>query len=185
MIAVIILSFIFMFSELFLSITKRTKSDLAKIRKDRGTEIINWLAIAGGLTAGFFLARYSVWSTINYLVSSAGILIFISGVLIRWIAVSQLKESFTVDVSISKTHVLKTDGLYSNIRHPSYLGLILITFGLSVAMNSWKSILMVMVPVLIALNYRIFVEERILTGEFGGEYLNYKSRTRKLIPGIF
>jgi protein-S-isoprenylcysteine O-methyltransferase Ste14 len=35
------------------------------------------------------------------------------------------------------------------------------------------------------LAYRIGVEEKILVEQFGEEYLAYKKRTRKLIPGIW
>ena len=44
----------------------------------------------------------------------SGIAIMILGFIIRWTAIVQLGKAFTVDVSISKTHKIKDDGLYKN-----------------------------------------------------------------------
>jgi protein-S-isoprenylcysteine O-methyltransferase Ste14 len=33
--------------------------------------------------------------------------------------------------------------------------------------------------------YRIYVEEKVLVKEFGNSYLEYKSKTKRLIPGIY
>jgi protein-S-isoprenylcysteine O-methyltransferase Ste14 len=41
------------------------------------------------------------------------------------------------------------------------------------------------VPVLIAVLYRIRVEENLLTNEFGESYSEYKKETKKLVPGVF
>jgi protein-S-isoprenylcysteine O-methyltransferase Ste14 len=90
-----------------------------------------------------------------------------------------------VDVAINKVHQLKTDGLYKIVRHPSYLGLIMILGGFSLVMNSLPSILVVTVPVSAAILYRISVEERVLNEEFGDVYLDYKKNTRKIIPFIY
>jgi protein-S-isoprenylcysteine O-methyltransferase Ste14 len=41
------------------------------------------------------------------------------------------------------------------------------------------------VPVLIAVLYRISVEEKVLMTEFGESYMAYKTGTKKIIPGIY
>jgi protein-S-isoprenylcysteine O-methyltransferase len=179
------LAYLFMVSEMFLMLTKRTKGQMAKVKRDRGSAIILWLAIAGGITGGFYLAHYKTWSMYNYVLAGIGVLLIIAGETIRWVAITQLKEGFTVDVSISKTHTLKTDGLYGYVRHPSYFGLVLISFGFSLAMNSLLSLLTVIIPVLLALYYRISVEENLLQGAFGEDFTRYKNETRKLIPWIY
>ena len=109
----------------------------------------------------------------------------ILGFIIRWTAIVQLGKAFTVDVSISKTHKIKDDGLYKIVRHPSYTGLIMIFCGLSLLMGSWYSILVVNIPILIALGMRIKVEEELLESAFGDEYKNYKKRTKRIIPGVY
>jgi protein-S-isoprenylcysteine O-methyltransferase Ste14 len=96
-----------------------------------------------------------------------------------------LKRLFTVNVAIDKNHYLKTDGIYKKIRHPGYLGLILIVTGLSVSMNSLFSILVITIPICLAVSYRIYIEENMLAEEFGEKYYEYKSSSKRLIPWIY
>ena len=114
-----------------------------------------------------------------------GLVIVIIGIFIRWATILQLNKAFTVDVAISVDHKLKTDGLYSLVRHPSYSGMLLNYLGLSIAMNSWYSILVLNIPIILVLQYRIYIEEKLLTESFGEEYLNYKKRTKRIIPFIY
>ena len=88
-------------------------------------------------------------------------------------------------LSVSKNHLLKTNGMYSRLRHPGYSGLWLICFGLALGMNSLISILVITIPITLVLIYRIRVEEDILKNEFGDAYLDYMKRTRKIFPGLY
>ncbi len=94
------------------------------------------------------------------------------GLIIRWIAILQLGKSFTVDVAMTNAAKLKTDGIYERIRHPSYLGILSVVFGFSCTMNSIYSFLVLVVPVFIAVIYRISVEEKVLMAEFGDQLYN-------------
>jgi protein-S-isoprenylcysteine O-methyltransferase Ste14 len=60
-----------------------------------------------------------------------------------------------------------------------------IVFGFSVTMSSLVSFFVLVVPVFVAVLYRIGVEEKILINEFGDSYLKYTGNTKKLIPGIY
>ena len=111
--------------------------------------------------------------------------ICILGFAIRWTAVIQLGKMFTVDVTITDKHNLKTTGLYKIVRHPSYLGLIMIITGLALCTDSMLSFLVILIPSFWAINHRIKVEEQVLLAEFGEQYINYKKRVSKIIPGIF
>jgi protein-S-isoprenylcysteine O-methyltransferase Ste14 len=107
------------------------------------------------------------------------------GFIIRWTAIVQLGRMFTVDVAISNTHILKTSGLYKIVRHPSYLGLILIIAGLVLCMGSMLSFIIVSITVFFAMNYRIAVEEKALTNEFGAQYHDYQKHVARLLPWIY
>jgi protein-S-isoprenylcysteine O-methyltransferase Ste14 len=179
------LSYIFMISEIVVVFAKRSKQKTVKKKNDRGSLIILWIVITGSLTLGFYKARYETWVAINYLVASFGMALFSAGSLIRWLSIIQLKKAFTVDVVISREHKLKMDGLYSLVRHPGYLGLLLILTGLSAGMNSFQSFFIVTVPVSAALLYRIAVEEKMLIEEFGSGYCDYIRKTKKIIPYIY
>jgi protein-S-isoprenylcysteine O-methyltransferase Ste14 len=92
---------------------------------------------------------------------------------------------FTVDVSIATTHTLKTSGLYKIVRHPSYLGLMLIITGLGLSDGSILSFIVVVASVFLAMNYRMAVEEQALIAEFGTQYEDYKKRVSRIVPWIY
>jgi protein-S-isoprenylcysteine O-methyltransferase Ste14 len=178
-------SLLFFLSEFVLMVVKRSGKGGTKAKGDRKSLILFWVTIPLSLTAGFFLANRQVWNTLNNGIAIFGLAIFIAGIVIRWVSIIQLNKEFTVDVAIIKNHQLKTEGMYKYLRHPSYLGLLLICFGLAVAMNSIASFIVITIPVFLALNYRIKTEENILTKQFGIAYEDYRQKTYKIIPKIY
>lgn len=180
----ILLSVLFFVSEFLLMLVKRSKKIERKRQNDKGSLVLLWVVITLCFTFGFTFANYRIWTLVNYTIYITGVVIILSGAIVRWISIIQLSSVFTVNVAIANNHKLKTDGVYKHVRHPSYLGLLLIMFGFSVSMNSYISILIITIPMLLAILYRIKVEEEILLAEFGDEYSNYKRNTKKLIPGL-
>jgi protein-S-isoprenylcysteine O-methyltransferase Ste14 len=178
-------SLLFFLSEFILMIAKRSKRKGTKIKNDRMSLVLFWIAITLGLTLGFIKANNRAWNNLNYSIAIIGVCIFIAGIIIRWISIIQLNKEFTVDVAISENHNLNTHGMYKYIRHPSYLGLLLICFGLSVAMNSITSLIVITIPVLLVILYRIKIEEKIMVNEFGEIYKNYMINTYKIIPKLY
>ena len=77
------------------------------------------------------------------------------------------------------TKALAQHGPYRFTRNPMYLGLVLMTVGFALVMNSMWIVLMA-VPVLLLLrNLVILKEERYLEGLFGDEYRAYLKRVRR------
>lgn len=180
----ILLSIAFFVSELILMLVKRSSKIDSKRQNDKGSLVLLWVVITLCFTFGFTFANYRIWTLTNYIIGTIGVNIILIGALIRWMSIIQLKSAFTVNVAIANNHKLKTNGVYKYVRHPSYFGLLLIMFGFSVSMNNYISILIITIPMLIVILYRIKVEEEILLAEFGNEYSNYKKSTKKLIPGL-
>jgi protein-S-isoprenylcysteine O-methyltransferase Ste14 len=178
-------SIIFFLSEMILLLTKRSSRESSARQKDKGSLIILWIIITISFMLGFRMANYGIWKTADYLFALTGLLVLVTGLIIRWTSIIQLKKAFTVDVAISKAHELKTDDLYRIIRHPSYLGLLLIMAGESVAMDSLRSFLVVVLPMIIAILYRIHVEEKLLEEGFGEMYQVYMRKTKRIIPYIY
>jgi protein-S-isoprenylcysteine O-methyltransferase Ste14 len=87
----------------------------------------------------------------------------------------------------SKIHASKgelvTDGAYRYVRHPQYLGLIILTVGLLI---QWPTIVtLAMWPVLIIMYYRLAKrEEKEASKVFGEKYEEYKRRTPMFLPVI-
>ena len=181
----IVLSYVFFGSEFVLMLVKRSKKNPESKQGDKGSLLILWVTIPVVLAAGFYSANLKILLLPYSIFMYAGILIFVSGFILRWSAIFQLKKAFTVDVAVNEEHLLKTDGLYKIIRHPSYTGLIMILTGLSIAMSNLVSIVVITLPFFITISYRIKVEEKLLTDRFGDVYEKYKSGTKKIIPYLY
>ncbi|HEY4257482.1 MAG TPA: isoprenylcysteine carboxylmethyltransferase family protein [Candidatus Udaeobacter sp.] len=54
-----------------------------------------------------------------------GVVLFVTGLLLRWWAIITLGRFFTVDVTIEKDHELVERGPFRMLRHPSYTGVLL------------------------------------------------------------
>jgi len=157
------------------------------VREDRGNR---WVLVAFsvlGLLSGFVPAltdRLGVWTLDGDPLRWAGVTIYALGCALRVLPVFVLGNRFSGLVAIQPGHALVTTGIYGIIRHPSYLGLVTIMLGWSLAFRSGAGLLIcaAMLPVLFA---RINAEERLLQEQFGASYDDYRSRTSRLIPGIY
>jgi protein-S-isoprenylcysteine O-methyltransferase Ste14 len=78
---------------------------------------------------------------------------------------------------------LATSGPYSYVRHPQYIGFILVMLGFLV---QWPTILtLAMFPVLVAMYVHLaHVEEREVRAEFGATYDRYAASTRAWFPRL-
>ena len=76
---------------------------------------------------------------------------------------------------------LVTEGIYSYVRHPQYLGLFLVTVGMLI---QWPTLLTILMwPILMVVYYRLARrEERMCEEQFGEGYLRYKERVPAFIP---
>ncbi len=108
---------------------------------------------------------------------------FIGGSLRLW-PVFVLGNRFSGLVAIQPGHTLVTTGIYSKIRNPSYLGLLVGSLGWALAFRSGVGVLLAL-AMLVPLVGRMNAEEKLLREHFGSEYEAYYARTRRLIPRIY
>lgn len=141
--------------------------------------VANTLCLA--VILGEFIKTRPSITTYSYI----GIALVFLGGLIRIYARKALDRFFSFKVIIQKDHKLVTKGLYKHIRHPGYLGMTLIFFGLALALQSRYGLITLVIIYLPALFYRISAEEGMLIKEFGKEYLEYIEKTKKIIPKIY
>jgi len=111
--------------------------------------------------------------------------VLVLGLAIRWTAILTLGKSFSANVAIRDAQRVHKAGLYRFVRHPSYLGLMLIFLAIGLHARNWISLTLVLVPTFLALSYRIHVEEGALSEAFGEEYAAYRRGTKRLVPGVF
>ena len=107
------------------------------------------------------------------------------GVGIRIWAAITLGRFYTTTLMITEGHRVVTNGPYSRIRHPGYLGEMLLWTGFGILSSDLITALLLPMLFVAAYLYRISVEERMLTQELGDDYVQYRRRTRKLIPFVY
>lgn len=156
-------------------------------REDRGNRWV--LAAFGviGLLDGWLPAytdRHELWTLGGETVRWIGVVLFAAGGALRIWPVFVLGRRFSGLVAIQPGHTLVTSGVYSVIRHPSYLGLLVSTLGWGLAFRSVAGVVLT-VLIMVPLAARIRAEERLLRSQFGAEYEAYRSRTWRLIPGLY
>ena len=157
------------------------------MREDRGNRwVIAVLAIIG-IASAYLPAwsdRHEFWTFGGDAVRWLGVALFALGGVLRVWPVYVLGNRFSGLVAIQPGHRLMTEGIYASIRNPSYLGLLISSFGWGLAFRSGLGLLLaaLMIPPLIA---RIHSEEKLLASEFGAEYDAYRARTCRLIPSLY
>lgn len=156
-------------------------------REDRGNRwVIPALGVLG-LLAGYFPAyadRKEFWTLDGDTLRWIGVVLFIVGGTLRLWPVFVLGRRFSGLVAIQRDHRLVTTGIYSIIRHPSYLGLLINSLGWVLAFRSVVGLILTAL-MLVPLIARMRSEEALLVSQFGSNYESYRARTSRLIPGIF
>jgi protein-S-isoprenylcysteine O-methyltransferase Ste14 len=156
-------------------------------REDRNNR---WVLAAFG-TIGFLSAwlpaytdRQGFWVFDGDTVRWIGVAIYVAGGVLRLWPVFVLGRRFSGLVAIQPGHTLVTSGVYSVIRHPSYLGLLVASLGWALAFRSGVGVLLAVLTIA-PLLARINAEEALLRSHFGDEYDAYCARTSRLIPGVY
>ncbi len=110
----------------------------------------------------------SAGMSIGLVITGIGLLFVIAG----WRPIYKAKED------------LVTKGVYQYLRHPQYLGFLLITLGWLI---HWPTIpTVVMWPILVAMYYRLAKkEEKEMKERFGDKYLQYIEKVPMFIPWGF
>lgn len=80
-------------------------------------------------------------------------------------------------------NVLVTDGLYGRLRHPQYLGLILLVVAFLIM---WPTILTILLAPFLIVRYILLAreEDRELEKEFGEDFRRYRERVPPFIPSM-
>lgn len=185
LILLIVFSILYASLEIIMS---RRRYDKRKISEsgDKGSIWLLTISISMGYWLSFIIASTTIgriyhWNTFFVI----GSILVLTGLIIRVTSIMKLKQQFTYTVTKIENHELIETGLYKIIRHPGYLGQLIIFLGISVCLSNWLSILLMIIPVLLGYLNRINVEEKFMIEQMGQKYIDYQKRTKKLIPTIY
>jgi protein-S-isoprenylcysteine O-methyltransferase Ste14 len=114
-----------------------------------------------------------------------GVVIAWLGLLLRWWSFVSLGAYFTVVVKTSRDQLVIDRGPYRVLRHPSYTGLLLVFAGVGLMLGNWVGAIGAVGVVLVALTYRLRIEERALSAALGDRYREFAASRARLIPYVW
>jgi protein-S-isoprenylcysteine O-methyltransferase Ste14 len=114
-----------------------------------------------------------------------GLFVAVMGIAMRFWGNYVLGEFYTRTLRVTERQVVVQQGPYQVIRHPGYLGSILMWSGAALATVNWISTLLAVAVMFTVYSYRIISEENMMMKTYGEQYRQYKSRTWKLIPFVY
>ena len=94
-----------------------------------------------------------------------------------------ISAAWKVLYEAQRAHQIAVTGPYARIRHPQYVGFVLIMFGF---LLQWPTLItLIMFPILVTMYVRLARrEERESLAEFGDEYARYAAATPAFIPRV-
>ncbi len=184
-IVIITVSYLYGFFEVFMNLRQRRKNN-AITTKDKGSLWLLYSLITLGYALSFSIGatkigRMYAWNTFF----AIGMALIVVGFIIRIHSMLTLKQYFTYSVAKVENHKLIETGLYKFIRHPGYLGQLMIFLGISISVSNWFSILLMMMPISIGYLYRMRIEEKFMSEQLGEDYPIYQEHTKKIIPLLY
>jgi len=160
-------------------------------RRSKGVEKVKEQKLIQAINLPVFIAAFIIpgldrrfgWSDIPPEIIILTDVVILGGYLIIFQVFKQNSYASRI-IEIDKEHKVITTGLYSVVRHPMYLGVLIMYLPTPLALGSyWGLIPMALLPV--ALVFRIKNEEKVLAENLEG-YREYCTKTRhRLIPYLW
>lgn len=123
------------------------------------------------------------WSSVPAWLSLLGDVLVAVGLGIAMLVIIQNSYAGAT-VTVEADQTLVSGGLYQFVRHPMYVGNVIMMIGIPLALGSYWGLLFV-IPGTVVLTLRIFDEEKLLFHELPG-YREYAERVRyRLVPYIW
>lgn len=147
-----------------------------------------WL-ITGCMIVAFFLPPIEYLNLESPFVPSTALInvglgLIIIGSIVFGYARHVLRRWYSGHLSVQADQVLIQHGPYRFVRHPAYLGYLLMVVGICLGYASLIGLINILF-LLICFQYRMKVEEKILVDHFGDLYQHYAQKTKMIIPLIW
>ena len=123
------------------------------------------------------------WSTMPTYVVAIGDLLVVLGLFIIFLVFKENTfSSGTIEVG-SEQKVIAT-GPYAHVRHPMYIGALIMLLGMPLALGSWWG-LFTIIPMTLVIAWRLLEEEKFLAENLSG-YSDYRNKVRcRLVPLVW
>jgi protein-S-isoprenylcysteine O-methyltransferase Ste14 len=155
---------------------------------DRRAKRLVLAAVWLGLLLAYLIAKNvpalragaDTWATLIL-----GVTIACLGTILRAWSILTLGTFFRRDVMVETGQAVIRRGPYRWLRHPSYTGTLVSTFGLGLAFGSWVGAFLAVTIATLGHLPRIRVEEAALRDGLGVAYDEYAKTTDRLVPHVW
>ena len=164
---------------------KRRMSGGASAEREKSQKIIQTLS-AIAFIAMFVVSALDhrfAWSAVPAYAVIAGDALIVAGfAIVFWVFKANSFTSGIIEVAAEQTVV--STGPYGLVRHPMYLGALILLIGIPIALGSWWGMIS-LAPMTVALIWRLLDEEAFLGKNLPG-YMQYKETVRyRLAPFLW
>lgn len=121
----------------------------------------------------------------NFNIIILGIVLVVIGWFLRAQSIMKLKDFFTMEINANENQEIINTGMYRYIRHPSYLGILLMFTGFPLIAGAIYVALSLLIISTIVIIYRMNIEEELLLEKTPNSYSNYMKTTFRLLPFIY
>jgi protein-S-isoprenylcysteine O-methyltransferase Ste14 len=147
------------------------------------------IVVTGAFLGLFTMMAFSAydhrmgWSQVPVWVSLLGDALVAAGLVISFLVVIQNSYA-AATVTVESGQKVVSGGVYTFVRHPMYVGTLIMMLGIPLALGSYWGLLFIL-PSVLVLAFRILDEEKMLTRELAG-YSEYAQRVRyRLMPYVW
>ena len=163
-------------------------------RRMRGGPLAEGRAIQKIVIIGAFLDLFAMvvlsvfdhrmgWSSVPAWLCLLGDVLIAAGIGFAMLVIVQNNYA-AATVTVEAGQFVASRGVYKFVRHPMYVGNVIMMVGIPLALGSYWGLLLV-IPGVLVLVSRILDEEKMLTQELGG-YREYTQRVRyRLLPYVW
>lgn len=136
------------------------------------------------IIAGLDIGRFQ-WSYLGWVYLFIGLIIYVSTfVIIPWSMIENEHFEGTVRIQSDRDHQVISSGPYRWVRHPGYVGMILLNVSIPLMIGSVYALIPSAVCIFLVI-VRTALEDKTLRLELTG-YKEYAAKTRfRLVPGIW
>ena len=153
---------------------------------DRGSTLLIGSAFGAGLILPLIMEILGVsFFSINFVEGFLSLAVMMIGIGFRVWAARSLGDYYTRTLLTTEWQKVIDVGPYARIRHPGYLGDILLWSGFGVLSSNLIIVFLFPVMFVAIYLYRISVEEKMLIETLGDQYVQYRKRAHKLVPFVY
>lgn len=124
------------------------------------------------------------WSLVPPAISVLGDALVVLGLFIPFLSFRGNNSYGGATIEVVEGQHVMSSGLYAHIRHPQYLGNVIMVIGVPLALGSWWGLIVLAITIPV-LAWRILDEERLLEKDLTG-YREYEQTVRyRLVPYLW